>query len=61
MKLTEFDLWVGAHRIPDKFGYSKGWWDYVELVQRLSYKFGIEDVEVIGRYVVETPPPEART
>lgn len=60
MKLTEFDRWVGSNRLPDKFGYGKGWWDYVELVQRLSYKFGIDDVRVVGRYVIHTPPPEAK-
>jgi len=27
--VTEFDRWVGANNIPERFEYGKGWWDYV--------------------------------
>ena len=56
--MTEFDRWVGENEIPRTFEYRKGWWDYVELVRRLSAKFDITDVRVVGHYVVHTPPPE---
>ena len=58
MIVTEFDRWVSAHNISKRFRYGKGWWDYVEFVRKLSYKFGIADVRVIGQYIIETPPPE---
>ena len=56
--ITEFDRWVGENNIPDTFEYGKGWWDYVELVRRFSFKFDVADVHVVGHYVVRTPPPE---
>jgi len=55
---TDFDRWVSQNNIPDEYEYGKGWWDYVELVRRFADKHGLEDVRVIGRYVVRTPPPE---
>jgi hypothetical protein len=55
--VSDFDRWVGANSIPDTFEYSKGWWDYVEVVRRLASHFDTNDVRVIGHYVVETPPP----
>ena len=58
--VTEFDRWVGANNIPTRFEYGKGWWDYVELVRRFASKFDIEDVRVVGHYVVHTPPPEEK-
>jgi hypothetical protein len=56
--VTDFDRWVGEHNIPPHFEYGKGWWDYVELVRRFASKFDVEDVRVVGHYIVETPPPE---
>ena len=58
MAVTEFDRWVAANNIPDRYEYGKGWWDYVELIQRFADKHDIDDVRVIGSYVVRTPPPE---
>jgi hypothetical protein len=58
--VTEFDRWVSQNNIPTRFEYGKGWWDYVELVRRFASKFGIEDVRVVGHYVVQTPPPEEK-
>jgi hypothetical protein len=46
--------------IPSQFEYGKGWWDYVELIRRFAAKFEIEDVRVVGHYVVHTPPPEEK-
>ncbi len=56
--VTEFDRWVGANNIPERFEYGKGWWDYVELIRRFNCKFDLSDVRVIGDYKVSTPPPE---
>jgi hypothetical protein len=58
MRATEFDQWVALNNLPDGFEYEKGWWDYVELIRRFASKFDIQDVCVIGRYVVHTPPPQ---
>ncbi len=58
--VTEFDRWVGENNIPTHFEYGKGWWDYVEVVRRFATKFDIEDVRVVGHYVVHTPPPEEK-
>ncbi len=60
MVTTAFDRWVGENNIPDHFEYGKGWWDYVELVRRFADKFDVEDVHVIGHYIVDTPPPEEK-
>lgn len=57
LKISEFDRWVNENNIPDTFEYSKGWWDYVELVRRLAARFGSDDVRVIGHYIIDTPPP----
>jgi hypothetical protein len=57
---TEFDRWVGENNIPKHFEYGKGWWDYVELVRQFASKFNIEDLRVVGHYVVHTPPPEEK-
>ena len=46
MHITTFDRWVGENNIPDTYEYSRGWWDYVEIVRRLSSKFNIADVRV---------------
>lgn len=58
--ITTFDRWVSDNNIPSTFEYGKGWWDYVELVQRFAHKFDVSDVTVVGHYVVDTPPPEER-
>jgi len=38
--------------------YGKGWWDYIELIRRLMYKFGAEEAHVVATYPMRTPPPE---
>ena len=38
--------------------YGKGWWDYVEILRCLSDKFEIAELEVVGTYVMKTPPPQ---
>jgi Protein of unknown function (DUF433) len=57
LKIWEFDRWVSENKIPEKFEYSKGWWDYVELVRRLATRCDADDVRVIGHYIIDTPPP----
>jgi len=59
-KVTEFDRWVGDNNIPSPYEYGKGWWDYVELIRRFASKHAVEQVRVVGHYVVDTPPPEER-
>jgi hypothetical protein len=58
LKITELERWVGQNSLPPRSLYAKGRWDYVEVLRKLSAKLGIEDVRVVGHYVVETPPPE---
>ena len=58
--ISDFDRWVADNNIAESYAYSKGWWDYVEVVRRLAAKFDVHDVAVVGRYVVSTPPPEER-
>jgi hypothetical protein len=57
LKISEFDRWISENNIPDTFEYSKGWWDYVELVRRLASRCGSDDVRIIGHYFIDTPPP----
>jgi hypothetical protein len=57
LKISELDRWVSANNIPDTFEYSKGWWDYIELVRRFAARLGTTDVRVIGHYIIDTPPP----
>jgi hypothetical protein len=59
-KATAFDRWVGDNNIPSRYEYGKGWWDYVELIRRFVSKHEVEQVQVIGHYVIETPPPRER-
>lgn len=56
--VTDLDRWVLSNGVPDSFAFSKGFWDYVELVRRLSVKLDIYDVRVVGHYVIDTPPPQ---
>lgn len=58
--ITSFDRWVSRNNIPDTYEYRKGWWDYVELIQRFARKFDCIDVTVVGHYIVGTPPPEEK-
>lgn len=55
--ISEFDRWVSDNNIPATFEYSKGWWDYVELVRMFASRLDTDDVRVIGHYIVDTPPP----
>jgi hypothetical protein len=57
MKISDFDRWVSQNNLPEEFEYSKGWWDYVELVRRFAARLDSDDVRVIGHYFVDTPPP----
>jgi hypothetical protein len=56
-KVTSFNRWVNDNNIPESYEYSKGWWDWIELVQKWTHKLELDDVRVIGHYVVDTPPP----
>ncbi len=58
VKNYELDTWISDNNPPDHLEYGKGWWDYVELLQRLTAKLEPDEVRVVGTYIVETPPPE---
>lgn len=55
--ISDFDRWVNDNNIPETFEYSKGWWDYVELVRLFASRLDTEDISVVGHYFVDTPPP----
>jgi hypothetical protein len=57
MEVSDFDRWVSQNNVAETFEYSKGWWDYVELVRRFATRLNSDDVRVIGHYIVDTPPP----
>ena len=50
--------WVNDNNPPAHLEYGKGWWDYVEILQRLMDKFAIEEAQVVGTYIMKTPPPQ---
>jgi hypothetical protein len=56
--LSHFDLWVGNNNPDLKLEYGKGFWDYVEMLERLIAKFDAVNARVVGTYIVRTPPPE---
>ncbi len=52
-----FDAWVSHNNPPSELEYSKGFWDYVEMVRRFVEKFDGTNERVVGTYIVHTPPP----
>lgn len=54
----EFDHWVNDNNPAAHLEYGKGWWDYIGMLRRLASKFEIEGLEVVGTYLMRTPPPE---
>lgn len=44
------------HILQEKKNYSKGWWDYIELVRKIESKTNAK-VEVFSEYEIMTPPP----
>lgn len=44
------------HILQEKKNYSKGWWDYIELVRRIESKTNAK-IEVFSEYEIMTPPP----
>lgn len=52
--------WINDNNPPMSLSYSKGWWDYVELLQRIAAKLDAKEARVIDTYVVDTPPPEEK-
>lgn len=50
-----FDEWVSNNNT-QSLNYSKGWWDFIEVIREFSEKFSA-DVFVSGVYSFETPPP----
>jgi len=54
----KLDQWVNDNNPADHLQYRKGWWDYIETLRRLAWKFDVARVEVVGTYKMRTPPPE---
>ena len=54
----DLDRWVNDNNPDEQLQYGKGWWDYIELIRRLMYKFGAEEAHVVATYPMRTPPPE---
>jgi hypothetical protein len=54
----DLERWVHDNNPEEQLQYSKGWWDYIELIRRLMYKFGAKEAQVVAAYPMRTPPPE---
>lgn len=57
-RISDFDIWVGGHNPASHLEYGEAWWQYVEIIRRLTHKFHATDIRVVGTYIVQTPPPE---
>lgn len=53
----DFFEWINDHNPLESLQYRKGFWDYVEFVQLLMQKHEVEKAEVVGTYLMKTPPP----
>lgn len=53
-----WNQWVNDNNPSRELQYGKGWWDYIEIVRRITGKFGIENVQVVATYTMHTPPPK---
>lgn len=54
----DFDRWVNNNNPDEQLQYRKGWWDYIELIRRLMWKFETREAQVVATYVMGTPPPQ---
>ena len=54
----DLDRWLNDNNPGEQLQYSKGWWNYIELIRRLMYKFGAKEAQVVTTYPMRTPPPE---
>jgi hypothetical protein len=41
---TTFNRWVNDNNPPVNLEYGKGWWDYIEILQRLIDKFAVTEI-----------------
>jgi hypothetical protein len=39
------DRWVNDDNPDEQLQYGKGWWDYIELIRHLMYKFGVVETK----------------
>ena len=58
MTPINLDQWVNDNNPPAHLEYGKGWWNYIEILRRVAWKFNVDHIDVVGIYVVNTPPPE---
>jgi len=54
----DFFRWVHENNPSENLEYRKGWWDCIEIVQRLMDKHEIDAAQVVGTYLMTTPPPK---
>jgi hypothetical protein len=57
-EISHFDRWVASNNPHPKLSYGKGWWDFVEIIRRLTEKLEITDISTVGTFVLRTPPPQ---
>jgi len=53
----DLDRWVNDNNPDEQLQYGNGWWDYIELIRRLMYKFGAEEAHVVATYPMRAPLP----
>jgi hypothetical protein len=53
-----FNQWVNDNNIDRKHPYSKGWWDFVDLIRLLAHHLGSDVQSVVGELHFTTPPPQ---
>jgi len=49
--------WISANQPDDKHEFAHGWWRSMEFVQLLTHDFDDFEFDVIGSFLMETPPP----
>ena len=53
----KFEDWViKNHILQEKKNFSKGWWDYIDLIRKIKEKTKAK-ISVFAEYEIMTPPP----
>lgn len=56
-KSNNWAVWVSNNNPTSKYGWDKGWWDFVEIIHRLNSKLSPIECSVVSEYFITTPPP----
>lgn len=56
-EITNLDRWVCEHQPDSEQSYGKGWWDFIEDIRRFADKLQLREIDVVGSYILHTPPP----